>query len=237
MMPNTNNNPSNNKTNRYLISATAGVSAGMIAGVTTDRIINRNNNNPQNTDVTRRTATTGNINITNPNAGVTHLSETVTKPQTATLSLRRKTTQTHKTVEAGTFSPASSEAQIIVEQEAKVNMPLSTSGLVVGAITAVAVGVGTNYLLETRENDKRKQQLEMTNRQRLIAPQAMPAITQLSEQDKQVLSEYKEPDSGRLSPVSKMYHDHLKQKLNTTQDKAKLLKIKYKLHEMAKKQG
>jgi hypothetical protein len=62
MTINTNNTSSNNKTNRYLISASAGVTAGLIAGVTTDRIINRNNNNPQNTDVTRRTATTGNKN-------------------------------------------------------------------------------------------------------------------------------------------------------------------------------
>jgi hypothetical protein len=64
----------------------------------------------------------------------------------------------------------------------------------------------------------------------------MPAITRLSEADNRILSEYKEPDSGRLSPVSKKYYDQLKHELNTTQDKAKILKIKYKLHDMAKEQ-
>jgi hypothetical protein len=98
----------------------------------------------------------------------------------------------------------------------------------VGAMVGVAVGLGTNHLLKQDEKPKSIN---------IVAPQAMPAIERLTTQDNRILSEYKEPDSGRLSPVSKRYYDHLKHELNTTQDKAKLLKIKYKLHEMAKKQG
>jgi Na+/glutamate symporter len=236
MTNNLNNNTSNNKTNRFLISATAGVSAGIIAGVTTDRIINSNNNNPQNTDIVKRTATGGHIDISNASTGVKHESETLTKPQTALLSLKRKATKTHKTVQAGTFSPASSEEKTTFEQELKVNLPLSTSGLVVGTMVGVAVGMGTNYLLAKREEEEQKR-IEEEKRKKRIPPQAIPAITRLSEQDHRILSEYKEPDSGRLSPVSKQFYDHLKDELNTTQDKAKLLKIKYKLHDMAKKQG
>jgi hypothetical protein len=63
-----------------------------------------------------------------------------------------------------------------------------------------------------------------------------PAITRLSETDKRILKEYKEPDPERLSLINKTYYKYLKNELNTTQDKAEILKIKIELDKMAKEQ-
>jgi Na+/glutamate symporter len=235
MRANNNNTNKNNNNYRAIASVTAGLGAGIIAGVTTDRIINSNNNNPQNTDIVKRTATTGHIDISNPSTGVKHESETVTKPQTALLFLKRKATKTHKTVQAGTFSPASSEEQTTFEQELKVNLPLSTSGLVVGTMVGVVVGVGTNYLLAKREEEEEQKRIEEEKHKKRIPPQAIPAISQLSEEERRTFQQFEQPNPGRLSPVSKMQYEHLKKIHDTTKDKSELLQIKFQLHDMAKR--
>jgi Na+/glutamate symporter len=169
-----NKNTNKNDNSRAIASVTAGISAGILAGITTDRIISRNQSNTQTSDIIERTSTTGQADITNLSGNITRTTEMVTMPQRALFSLNRRVTQTSKTVEASAFSPATQETQNVYEEETKVNLPLSTSGLAVGAMVGMAVGLATNYFL--KEDDKPK-----TNT--VIEPQEATATSQLSEEE------------------------------------------------------
>ena len=222
-----NNNNTNNSNNyRAIVSTAEGITTGTIAGVTTDRIINWNQENNQIPGTTEHYTTRTTGVLSHFMIGAERMVARAALPQEALVHLKRKATQTSKEVEASSVSPAHREIQTTYEEEAKVHLPISTSGLAVGAMVGVAAGLATSYFL--KEDDKPK-----TNT--VIEPQEMPAIAKLSEEEQQKFQEFAQPDPGRLSPVSKMQYEHLKKIHDTTTDKNELLQMKFQLHDMAKR--
>jgi hypothetical protein len=229
------NNPNNNNRFRTIVSTVVGVTTGTIAAITTDRITGRNQQNNQTPGTTEQYATRTTGIVSDYMLGAERTVNRTTLPQEAFVHLKRKATQTNKEVEASAFSPASRETQTTYEEEAKFHFPVSGSAAATGTVIGSLLGTAT-YILLGDDNSK-PEALTASNADNSLGnqEQEVTALFQLSEEERCTFQQFRQPDPGRLSPVSRLQCEHYKKIHDTTRDKNELLEMKFKLHDLARR--